>query len=53
VIAALILAAVRSVAIDILAAFGALCAASILIACLWAFLFRHRRDQHKSTRGYL
>lgn len=39
-------------AIDALAAFGALCLASGLIALIWAFLFRHRREHHKNTRGY-
>jgi hypothetical protein len=53
VIGAIVLATLRTVGIDILAAFGALCALSILIACVWAFLFRHRREHHKNTRGYL
>lgn len=52
-IAALVLAAVWNIGLDALAAFGALCLASILIAVTWAFLFRRRRDHHKNTRGYL
>jgi hypothetical protein len=52
-IAAIILAAVREVAIDAGLALLALCATSVLGACLWAFLFRRRRAHHKNTRGYL
>jgi hypothetical protein len=52
VIAAIVLAAARSVAIDALASFGCLCLASIVIAVAWAFLFRHRRRQHINRRGH-
>lgn len=52
-IAAIVLAAVRAVAFDALAAFGALCLVGFIIAIVWAFLFRHRREHHKNTRGYL
>ena len=52
-IGAIVLAAARVMAIDSLAAFGALCLAGFVIAIVWAWLFRHRREHHKNTRGYL
>jgi uncharacterized membrane protein len=52
VIGALILATVRAIVIDGLVALGALCLTSIVIAAVWAFLFRHRRRQHIDRRGH-
>jgi hypothetical protein len=49
----IVLATAGSVAIDAMAGFGALCAASIILAAIWAALFRRHREHHKNTRGYL
>jgi hypothetical protein len=53
VIGALILAALRAIAIDALAAFGFICLGGGLITLAFMWLFRHRRAHHKNTRGYL
>jgi uncharacterized membrane protein HdeD (DUF308 family) len=51
-IGALVLATLRTVGIDILAAFGAICLVGGVIALVFAFLMRHRREHHENTRGY-
>lgn len=50
---AIVLAAAREIAIDALAAFGFLCLVGGVIALIFVWLFRHRREHHKNTRGYL
>jgi predicted exporter len=52
-ITAIVLATLRTVGIDILAAFGAICFVGGVLALIFAFLMRHRREHHKNTRGDL